>query len=888
MSSSSSSSSSSAAAATVTVTARDIEFSNYNSSTGKWDNAVFTMMIEDTDTADNINMEVYNEKVYAVFRNHDDPTDLIQTSAEVDGMDFRVTISTPMVASAKYELYKVYGETSHSEYATTSQFYIQVPGKAWDFANDTVDHDIELVSDWWNYGCFTDMNDVVHGFVASTEAQLSLGSNNSYPFVVDGVTYNRNTDIKKLKISSHVQGDMRKIGNSGLSGGGLDKMEDFDIVSSGITYLPINFMKSYNSLFDKKFALPSTLEETPYAGWAGLSRFNRPFWLPDNITMISSEFFRMSGRFNGKLHWPENNSGITIGNEVIAAPSMSYNQPIVWPSKVKSIGTYFLYYSTYNKDFAWPLTTDTTVIPDHTCYQWLAGYNTDNITITIPSGITSIGRECFCGINLVKKIIIPNTVTTIGDGSFSSINGNSQFQVQSLEISFPSSITSTGNNFLKNIRGQNITLGLPSNVITIGSSFLSNFGAQNLNITNWGWDSTNKSLTIPSTVTTIGSGFMQSFVTESRIKKVVVPESVMSIGTGFCSEMANGDQGTGTWYTLEVDLSNVGPSIFADNDTSTFKMHHANGSSQWYAYKIKATIAAGSEEEWKVKLPNIQDPNTGYYLRYIEWVEQPVQYGRVFYRTYNGLDSSFGEEKYVDLQSASEINNLCFTNSIQSTSPIGEEQVTLWNGGNISGRNYITGFICGDDITTIPDNFLKFCSWLDREVKFGKNVVTIGNNCLQAAFDDISGKMQNYIPSGHSQSVKFLGTSLTTIGQNFLHTARYFNADLTLPDGLTSIGYQFMLQTEHFNSNLTFPDSVTSFDARWFMCVPDKMTGTIDFGDMTTSEITSPMDALSTRDSTADCYTVGITIKGTNSTAIINKINNATSLGYRNLIDGGV
>lgn len=42
----------------------------------------------------------------------------------------------------------------------------------------------------------------------------------------------------------------------------------------------------------------------------------------------------------------------------------------------------------------------------------------ENVTVTIPDGVTSIGKEAFFDCGLLQSITIPNSVTSIGDGAF--------------------------------------------------------------------------------------------------------------------------------------------------------------------------------------------------------------------------------------------------------------------------------------------------------------------------------------------------------------------------------------------------------------------------------------------------------------------------------------
>jgi hypothetical protein len=83
------------------------------------------------------------------------------------------------------------------------------------------------------------------------------------------------------------------------------------------------------------------------------------------------------------------------------------------------------------------------------------------LSVTIPSGVQSIGGVAFCG-SIIRKIKIPNSVTIIEKNAFASCNGLK-------EITLPNSLTTIGDGAfspcdnLKNIK-------IPKSVISLGNA----------------------------------------------------------------------------------------------------------------------------------------------------------------------------------------------------------------------------------------------------------------------------------------------------------------------------------------------------------------------------------------------------------------------------------
>ena len=225
--------------------------------------------------------------------------------------------------------------------------------------------------------------------------------------------------------------------------------------------------------------------------------------------------------------------------------------PLFIPSSVNFIGTlalsgcnitidsqnpYFSYVDSvlYNKDHTTVLQSfsmsKNVVIPSTvTTIGEYAFMDRPFFSITIPSSVTTIGNGAFSDAYNLKSVTIPSSVTTIGDNTFiycmalqsvdlpsavTSIGDNAFFQCGLKSIIIPESVTSIGKHAFQMSRLESTIL--PASLKTIGDSAF--FSCNSL-----------KKVSIPqnASLTSFGNS---AFEQCSLIDSITIPSSVISIG----------------------------------------------------------------------------------------------------------------------------------------------------------------------------------------------------------------------------------------------------------------------------------------------------------------------------------------------------------------------
>ena len=164
-----------------------------------------------------------------------------------------------------------------------------------------------------------------------------------------------------------------------------------------------------------------------------------------------------------------------------------------------------------------------------------AFYNCSGLTsLSLPSGITSIGWEAFSGCSGLTSLSLPSGITSMGNEAFSGCSGLTS-------LSLPSGLTSIGYNAFSSCSGLT-SLSLPSGLTSIGDEAFS--GCSGLT-----------SLSLPSGLTSIGD---VAFSGCSGLTSLSLPSGLTSIGVGAFS----GCSGL-TSLSLPSGLTSIGDVAFS-------------------------------------------------------------------------------------------------------------------------------------------------------------------------------------------------------------------------------------------------------------------------------------------------------------------------------------
>ena len=407
--------------------------------------------------------------------------------------------------------------------------------------------------------------------------------------------------------------------------------------------------------------------------------------------------------------------------------------------------------------------------------------------VVIPSSVTRIGDSVFWYCRTLSDIVIPSSVTRIGDSAFfycsslsnivipssvTSIGDSAFFYCSSLsEVVIPSSVTSIGDSAFSNCSSLSEVV-IPSSVTSIGDSAFSNCSSLS-------------EVVIPSSVTSIGVG---AFSNCDSLSKIVIPSSVTRIGNyAFLNCRSLSD------IVVPSSVTSIGDGAFV------------GCSSLKYISIPKSVICLYGNPfaDWDGKLKCLS-PNFIF--------EDDVLFNKDKSKIISFRNQNI--ESYVIPSSVTSIGDSTFRSCCSLSDIIIPSSVTRIGNYAFLNCRSLSEVVVPSSVTSIGKNAFEGCSSLS-EIVIPSSVTSID----EWAFEGCSSLSKIVIPS-----------SVTSIGDCAFFYCRSLS-DIVIPSSVTSIGNGAFSNCDSL-SKIVIPSSVTSISNGAFedcsslsdIVIPDSVT----------------------------------------------------------------
>ncbi len=463
--------------------------------------------------------------------------------------------------------------------------------------------------------------------------------------------------------------------------------------------------------------------------------------------------------------------------------------------------------------------------------------------IILPTSVTSIGNSAFYGCSSLTSVTIPNNVTSIGSSAFSNCSGLTSVHISDIAVwcnivfgDYISNPLYYANNLYLN--GKLVTdIVIPNSVTSIGDYAFSGCGLTSVTIPNSVTSIGNyafsgcglTSVTIPNSVTSIGN---YAFEYCRSLTSVTIPNSVTSIGISAFSSCSGL-----TSVTIPNSVTSIGNSAFYNvlnivyNGTATgspWGAKYMNGFVDGYLVFADAQktslIRCSKAAQGEIVIPNSVTSigeHAFYECRSLASVTIPnsvTSIGNSAFSSCSGLSAvtipnsvtSIGSSAF---SSCSGLSSVAIGNSVTSIGKSAFEgcsnltSVTIPNSVTSIGSSAfrsctrLTSVIIGNSVTSIGSNAFYECSSL-TSVIIGNNVTNIGKDAFYNCRSLISVKIPN---------------SVTSIGERAFYNCHSLTS-VTIPNSVTSIGNSAFEYCSGLTS-VTIPNSVTSIgDGAFHKC----------------------------------------------------------------------
>ena len=440
--------------------------------------------------------------------------------------------------------------------------------------------------------------------------------------------------------------------------------------------------------------------------------------------------------------------------------------------------------------------------------------------IVIPSSVTSIGDSAFSLCSSLSEIVIPFSVTSIGDWAFSLCSSLS-------EIVIPSSVTSIGDSAFSECDSLS-EIVIPSSVTSIGKGAF--YGCSSLSeivipssVTSMGdrafyGCSSLSEIVIPSCVTSIGD---RAFDTCSSLLEIVIPPSVTSIGDyAFlgCRSLSE--------IVIPSSVTSIGDSAFLGCRSLSEIVIPSSvtsiGKGAFYNCRFLSEIVipssvtsigdwtfSGCESLSEIVIPSSVTSigNRAFCgcssLKYISIPKSVIDLnGNPFVEWKGKLECLSPNLVYEDdiLFNKDKSRIISFRNQ-NIESYVIPSSVTGIGDWAFSGCDSLSEIVIPSSVTSIGDRAFSSCDSLS-EIVIPSSVTSIGNG----AFSDCDSLSEIVIPS-----------SVTSIGDGAFSGCDSLS-EIVIPSSVTSIGHHAFYGCRSL-SEIVIPFSVTSIgDSAFYNC----------------------------------------------------------------------